>query len=134
MKTAAQDTVTGAVLGSAGGAVGGNVEKVTRGNELRKIDSIEGFNQSQIKNLRKYATNYYDDYIQGTSVKRNDMEKIQFGNTGIKEVKSRSLHNAKMLPDLKKQIQSGIKRPSKYDYERNYLIIISFICKNLVIV
>ena len=118
LKTAIQDTITSATLGAGLGTVGANVQKAVRGNKFRKIDSIEDFNQAQIKNLRKDATNYYDDYIKGSSVKRKDMDDIYFGNAGFKELKSKSLHNVNILPDLKKQIKTGTKKTSKYDYDR----------------
>ena len=118
LKTAAQDAGIGAVLGTTGGAIGGNVERAIRGKKLKNIDSIEKFNHNQIKNLRKEATNYYDDYIKGTTVKRKDMDDINFGNAGIGELRSKSLHNVSILPDLKKQIKTGVKKDSKYDYAR----------------
>ena len=65
------------------------------------------------------ATQYYDDYIQDTILKRKDMDKIHFGNVGIKELKSRSLHNINMPQQLKKQIQSGQKMRPRYDYPRD---------------
>ena len=46
------------------------------------------------------------------------MDDIYFGNAGIKELKSKSLHNVNLLPDLKKQIKTGTKKSSKYDYDR----------------
>ena len=46
------------------------------------------------------------------------MDDIYFGNAGFKELKSKSLHNINILPDLKKQIKTGIKKSSKYDYDR----------------
>jgi hypothetical protein len=118
LKTAIQDTIVGTTLGAGLGMAGANVEKFVRGNKLRKIDSIECLNQAQIKNLRKDATNYYDDYIKVTTVKRKDMDDIYFGNAGIGELRSKSLHNVGILPDLKKQIQTGTKKSSQYDYDR----------------
>ena len=38
--------------------------------------------------------------------------------TGIGELRSKSLHNVGILPDLKKQIKTGTKKSPKYDYER----------------
>ena len=52
------------------------------------------------------------------TVKRKDKDDIHFGNAGIGELRSKSLHNVNILPDLKKQIKTGNKKTSKYDYER----------------
>ena len=39
----------------------------------------------ELKSLRKDATNYYNDYIADTTVKRPDMDEITFGTVGIKK-------------------------------------------------
>ena len=117
-KTAAQDSVLGTVLGAGGGVVGGEIGKAIRGNEFRKFDPQKNYSKEELKNLRKSATNYYNDYIADTTVKRPDMGEITFGSAGIKELKSRGLHNINLLPDLKKQIKTGRKMQNRYDYAR----------------
>ena len=118
LKTAVQDAVLGTALGAGGGVVGGEAGKAIKGNKFRKIDSLDGYSKEELKSLRKDATNYYNDYIADTTVKRPDMDEITFGNAGIGELRSRGLHNVKILPDLKKQIMTGQKKPNRYDYAR----------------
>ena len=82
LRTAAKDAGAGLVLGSAGGATAGNVEKSVRGNLLKK--------QVDINQARKGAINYYGDYLQDTSITRDKNNKIIFGKQGIKKTKNTS--------------------------------------------
>lgn len=112
----------GASWGIGGGALGyggGQVAKWFRGKKLRKSKPVREMTKQERKQFRTQARNYYNDYINGTSVKRNDLGKINFGNAGIDELVSKGLHNAKYLQDLKKQIKTGKKQPQpRNDYER----------------
>ena len=131
IKTTLQDTAIGGLLGGAGGAGVGNVQKVIRGNELRNLDNLNKYTKDEIKKIRKQGADYYNDYIQGTKVKRADIGDVTFGNVGINELKSRSLHNIKVLPDLKNQVRHGIKKNDRYDYARDDISNFNIIENNL---
>ena len=106
LKTAAQDTLTGAVLGSAGGATGGNVERVVRGKELKQIENL--------KNLRKKETDYYKNYIQGTKTNHHYLGDIKFTQAGLETV-SKQPNAGRDLSSLQKDLSNaeyiGFEKP-----------------------
>jgi len=111
--------VGGGLTGGLFNGVLGNIVKGVRAGKLRNHKSLNNMTQEEIKALRNNARGYYNDYIKGTSVYRDDLGKINFGNAGIDEQVSKGLHNAEVIPDLKKQIKTGTKQPNpRKDYER----------------
>lgn len=105
-------------LGGGLGLAGGQIVKGVKARKLRKSKTND-LSKEEIKKLRDDARSFYDDYIKGTSVTRDDLGKIHFGNAGINEQVSKGLHNANVIPDLKKQIKTGKKQQKpRNDYER----------------
>ena len=110
MKTAAQDTVTGAVLGSAGGAVGGNVEKVARGNELRKYDNLlqnKQINKQEKKDFLKNGNKYYQDYEQGVETIVEGLGNVKLPSGGLKETVTQKPEHIVDVIDLSKNLRGS---------------------------
>lgn len=100
------------------GEVAGNVIKTYRGHKLNKSRNISNLSQEEIKVFRNQARDYYNDYIKGTTVNREDIGAINFGNAGIDEQLSKGLHNADVLPELTNQIKKGQYKGTRKDYPR----------------
>ena len=97
-KTAAQDSVLGTALGAGGGVVGGEIGKIISGNEIKKIENL--------RDLRKKETQYYKNYLQGTSVKHLDIGDIDFSQMGLETV-SKYPQVARDFDLLKKDIKNA---------------------------
>lgn len=100
------------------GEVAGNVIKTYRGHKLNKSRNISNLSQEEIKVFRNQARDYYNDYIKGTTVNREDIGAINFGNAGIDEQLSKGLHNADVSPELTNQIKKGQYKGTRKDYPR----------------
>ena len=84
LKTAGQDAVTGAVLGTGLGTAGANVQKVVKGKKLKQYGDIDLLDKNSRKKYNKDAREYYQDYNQGTVVNKDGP--IEFTNRGQSEV------------------------------------------------
>ena len=111
LKTTLQDAGIGAVLGTTGGAVGGKIEKAARGNKLKKYGNIDLLDKTSRKQYSKDAKNYYQDYIQGTSLNKNG--KIIFSKTGNQEQLRWNPQGATNYSKLKNDLKNAIKLPNE---------------------
>lgn len=113
-----KDTVGGTLVGSLGGVGLSKAEQYLRGGMLKYLAGKQGLSRDKLQRLRRDAKDYYNDYIKDTTVKRDNNTTIKFGNVGINEQISKGLHNVGILPDLKKQIQTGVLKGMQKDYPR----------------
>ena len=119
LETMALDAVIGALGGGAVSGAYGRGGQAFRGSRLKQHKKIENMRFEERKKFRNLARSYYDDYIKGTYVKREDLGRIKFGNIGIDEQVSKGLHNVDVLPVLKKQIKEGKYIEQRKDYPRD---------------
>lgn len=100
--TGAKDALTNGAIGAVGGGlVGGAIGKgikAYRGNKLKNIEDV--------KDLRKKESQYYKDYIQQTSLKREDLGQIDFTNAGLETV-SKDPQAGRNLSTLKNDIKNA---------------------------
>ncbi len=109
----------GTVTGGLGNAALGKAEQYIAGNALKKAVSRDDLTRDEMKVLREQAREYYNNYLKNTTVSRSDIGDIYFRNAGIGEQVAKGLHNVGLLPDLKKQIKTGIYKGTQKDYPRN---------------
>lgn len=114
-----KDTAGGTLAGGLGSVGLSKAEQYLSGKSLQKLANSNNLSREQLKLLRNKAKDYYNNYINSTSVFRKDIGKINFGTIGIKEQVSKGLHNVGVLPDLKNQIKTGIYKRAQKDYPRD---------------
>ena len=88
-------------------------------NEMKNFNLIN-YLPEEIKPLRKRTKNYYKGNLKPQDAIRDDMNNIKFTNSGINEQVTKGLHNIDVIPELREQIEQGIKQSEpRYDYARN---------------
>lgn len=92
--------VGGAAVGGATGAIGKNIA----GKNLKKLPTAT---RADKRTVRTDGKQYYRDYIQDTSIKRNDLGKINFDSVGLGETATQKTKNMVNFPDLKKNIKNA---------------------------
>lgn len=89
---------TGLVGGAALSGIGGQIVKGVKARQLKKIKDT--------KSLRKAEQEYYNDYIQQTSVKQKDLGNIDFTRAGLETV-SKQPEAGRNFATLKKDIKNA---------------------------
>lgn len=78
--------------------------KIDTGKILRKAGQKNKLLPRQQRELQDKAIQYYEDYLEGRSVKLNDGSKVKFGSPNGIRIKPK---NANIIPDLPDQLKSG---------------------------
>ena len=110
LKTAVQDTITGATLGAGVGSAGANVQKVVKGKNLKQYGDIDLLDKSSRKQYSKDAREYYQDYNQGIIINKDGP--IEFTNRGQREVLRWNPKQAQNFSELTKDIKKSKKLPN----------------------
>lgn len=92
------------LLGGLKGFGLGKLNKKIMGKHLRNITDINKLQSRKQRELQDKATQYYEDYLEGRSVKLSDGSKAKFGSPNGIRIKPK---NANIIPDLPGQIKSG---------------------------
>ena len=103
LKTAAQDTFTGATLGTGLGTIGSNAQKVIKGKKLKQYGDIDLLDKTSRKQYSKDAREYYQDYNQGIIVNKDGP--IELTNRGQREVLRWNPKQAQNFPELTKDMK-----------------------------
>ena len=91
------------LLGGLNGFGLGKLNKKIMGKHLHNMTNINKLPNRQQRKLQDKATQYYDDYLEGTSVRTKDGGSIKFEKLKDKI----SPEKANTIPDLPKQIKRG---------------------------
>ncbi|MGM9993206.1 MAG: hypothetical protein ACI37R_00575 [Candidatus Avigastranaerophilus sp.] len=82
-----------------------------KGLKLKDFKPIDNMTKEERKEFRKFAKEYYRDYLQGTSVNRNG--NILFTNRGESEISRWNPKQAKNFPEIKKDLKNAIRLENK---------------------
>jgi len=103
-------TLEGAAAGLAGGAVLGGAlgkgEQYLAGRALKKYKDFDSLSQTEKKQFRKDASQYYKNYLQGRNVNHSDVGQIDFTNAGLETV-SKQPNAAKNFNSLRKDLKNA---------------------------
>lgn len=86
------------------GALGGKTVKDVKGNKLSKMLTSS---RAEKRNLRNDGKEFYRDYIQGTSINREDLGTINFDSEGLRETGKQQVKHLSNLKNLKKNIKEA---------------------------
>ena len=104
--TAVTDALTGLFSGGALGAIGGNIQKMLKGNSLKNYSEDQIFSANKYKTFRKEAETYYKNYLQNRIINHEDLGEIEFTRKGMDEIFSKNPNLAVLFPDLVKDLKS----------------------------
>jgi hypothetical protein len=114
--TGLQGAGLGLGFGGLGGAALGYGGRYFAGRRLSNIGNTESLTKPELQQFRKNAKKYYQDYIQGTNTKHNDLGNISFTGVGVGETLHRNPQGATTFNRLKKNIQNaenkGLEAPN----------------------
>lgn len=91
-------------LGIGKGLSYGFAKKFNKADILKNSSLINKQTSCQQRELQDKAIQYYEDYLEGRSVKLNDGSKVKFGSPNGIRIKPK---NANIIPDLPDQLKSG---------------------------
>ena len=130
LKTAGQDAVTGAVLGTGLGAAGANVQKVVKGNNLKKYDNLlknKKISKPEKKEFIKAGNKYYQDYEQGVVTDVEGLGNVKLPSGGLKETITQKPEHIVDVINLSKNLKKSkvldVEKPKhshKYDINKFY--------------
>ena len=107
--TTLEGGLTGAALGGISGAgigiASGKGIQMYKGLKLKDFKPIDNMTKEERKEFRKFAKEYYQDYLQDTKIKNNEIGNIDFTGQGLKEVLRWNPKQAKNFPILKNDIK-----------------------------
>ena len=113
--TTIEGGLTGAALGGISGAgigiASGKGIQMYKGLKLKDFKPIDNMTKEERKEFRKFAKEYYQDYLQGTSVNRNG--NISFTKRGESEISRWNPKQAKNFPEIKKDLKNAIRLENK---------------------
>ena len=104
--TAAQDALAGGIAGGALGAAAGNIEKAVRGTGIKSTD-INNLTNSEFKQYKKQAQNFYKDYLQDMVVKHDKIGEVTFTSKGMNETISKNPDKIRSFPDLERNVSKA---------------------------
>ncbi len=103
----AEGAILGEIVGIGTGLTVGQVEKIISGIKLKNFKPIEAMTKEEKIAFRKYALEYFNSYINGTTVKHNDFGLINLTQKGAKETISKNMEMVKHFPKLKQNIKNS---------------------------
>ena len=101
-----ENPIVGGLTGLVGGGLTGGLFNGAVGNIAKGIKAGQLRKLKDTKTLRKAETDFYKDYIQQTSVKRNDLGNIDFTQAGLETV-SKQPEAGRNFSTLKKDIKDA---------------------------
>ena len=104
--TGVQDALAGGIAGGALGAAAGNIEKAVRGTGIKSTD-INNLTNSEFKQYKKQAQNFYKDYLQDMVVKHDKIGEVTFTSKGMNETISKNPDKIRSFPDLERNVSKA---------------------------
>ena len=109
--TTIEGGLTGAALGGIFGAgigiASGKGIQMYKGLKLKDFKPIDNMTKEERKEFRKFAKEYYQDYLQDTDVYNKNLGKIMFTAKGAKETISKNPNMSKDFPLLRNDVKNA---------------------------